>query len=173
MSIRYPKTNLEKFDRAVAPLELGKSEVFEWGDDVMLVGYGTLLGECVRAAETLRLEGISVGVINARFVKPLDRETLTRAIDQTRLVVTVEEGTLEGGFGSAVLEAANAAGLPASNVDPPRPARPLRRTRRARRTACRTRPGRRGHLPQRAAGDGDGRPVRRDAAACGRERVGK
>jgi 1-deoxy-D-xylulose-5-phosphate synthase len=70
----------------------------------------------VRAAETLRQQGISVGVINARFVKPLDRETLTRALDHARLVVTVEEGTLEGGFGSAVLEAANAAGLPATNV---------------------------------------------------------
>ena len=116
VSIRYPKASLEKFDRAVAPMELGKSEILEWGDDVILVAYGTLLGECVRAAETLRLEGISVGVINARFVKPLDRDTLIRAIDQTRLVVTVEEGTLEGGFGSAVLEAANAAGLPASNV---------------------------------------------------------
>jgi 1-deoxy-D-xylulose-5-phosphate synthase len=116
VSIRYPKASLEKFDRAVAPIELGKSEVLEWGDDAILVAYGTLLGECMRAAETLRLEGISVGVINARFVKPLDRETLIRAIDQTRLVVTVEEGTLEGGFGSAVLEAANAAGLPASNV---------------------------------------------------------
>ena len=116
VSIRYPKASLERFDREIAPMELGKSEILEWGDDVILVAYGTLLGECVRAAETLRLEGISVGVINARFVKPLDRDTLIRAIDQTRLVVTVEEGTLEGGFGSAVLEAANAAGLPASNV---------------------------------------------------------
>ena len=116
VSIRYPKASLERRERAVAPLELGKSEVIEWGDDAILVAYGTLLGECLRAAETLRREGISVGVINARFVKPLDRETLARAIDQTRLVVTVEEGTLEGGFGSAVLEAANAAGLSASNV---------------------------------------------------------
>jgi 1-deoxy-D-xylulose-5-phosphate synthase len=116
VSIRYPKASLEKRERAVAPIELGKSEVIEWGDDVILVAYGTLLGECLRAAETLRRDGISVGVINARFVKPLDRETLGRAIDQTRLVVTVEEGTLEGGFGSAVLEAANAAGLSASNV---------------------------------------------------------
>ncbi len=116
VSIRYPKASLERFDRVVAPMELGKSEILEWGDDVILVAYGTLLVECMQAAKTLRLEGISVGVINARFVKPLDRETLIRAIDQTRLVVTVEEGTLEGGFGSAVLEAANAAGLPASNV---------------------------------------------------------
>jgi 1-deoxy-D-xylulose-5-phosphate synthase len=55
-------------------------------------------------------------VINARFVKPLDRTTLLRAVEESSLVVTVEEGTLEGGFGSALLEAANAAGLSSRNV---------------------------------------------------------
>src|SRR5262249_20587281 len=65
---------------------------------------------CVKAAEQLRKEGLDVGVINARFAKPLDKTTILRALEETSLVVTVEEGTLEGGFGSAVLEAANAAG---------------------------------------------------------------
>jgi 1-deoxy-D-xylulose-5-phosphate synthase len=64
----------------------------------------------------LRQEGLEVGVINARFAKPLDRATLLKAVEELPLVVTVEEGTLEGGFGSAVLEAANAAGLDARNV---------------------------------------------------------
>ena len=160
VSIRYPKANLEKVDRAVAPLELGQAEVYEWGDDVMLVAYGTLFPTCVKAAETLRAEGCAVGVINARFVKPLDRETLLKAVDEMPLVVTVEEGTLEGGFGSAVLEAANAAGLDA---------RPTWSA-----WACRTASSNTasaancwptwawtptGICAQRAAGDGDGRPA--------------
>ncbi len=68
------------------------------------------------AAERLRQEGLSVGVINARFAKPLDKQTLIRAIEDVPQVITVEEGTLEGGFGSAVLEAANEAGLDTRNV---------------------------------------------------------
>jgi 1-deoxy-D-xylulose-5-phosphate synthase len=115
-SLRYPKANLEKIERAVTPIELGQAEVLDWGDDVILVAYGTLLSACVKAAEVLRQEGLSVGVVNARFVKPLDRGTLLKAVDEASLVVTLEEGTLEGGFGSALLEAANAAGLSASNV---------------------------------------------------------
>ena len=57
-----------------------------------------------------------MGVINARFVKPLDRETILRAVAESGFVVTVEEGTLVGGFGSAVLEAANAAGLRTDHI---------------------------------------------------------
>jgi 1-deoxy-D-xylulose-5-phosphate synthase len=105
-SLRYPKANLEKVERAITPIELGTAEVLDWGDDVILIAYGTLLSNCVKAAEVLRQEGVSVGVVNARFVKPLDRTTIVKAIDEAALVVTVEEGTLEGGFGSAVLEAA-------------------------------------------------------------------
>jgi 1-deoxy-D-xylulose-5-phosphate synthase len=111
VSMRYPKANLEKVERAVAPVELGQAEVHEWGEDVMLIAYGTLFPTCVKAADRLRGDGLSVGVINARFVKPLDRTTLLKAVEQVPLVVSVEEGTLEGGFGSALLEAANGAGL--------------------------------------------------------------
>ncbi len=115
-SMRYPKASLEKVDRAVAPLELGQAEIYEWATDGMLVAFGSLFPTCVKAAERLRAEGIEVGVINARFAKPLDRATLLKAVEELPLVVTVEEGTLEGGFGSAVLEAANAAGLDTRNV---------------------------------------------------------
>jgi 1-deoxy-D-xylulose-5-phosphate synthase len=115
-ALRYPKTKAERIDRQVAPVELGQAEVVEWGDDGMLVAYGSLLGACVRAAARLRGEGIDVGVINARFAKPLDAGTMLRAIEHCGFVVTVEEGALQGGFGSAVLEAANAAGLPTAHV---------------------------------------------------------
>src|SRR5207244_6121460 len=99
-----------------APLELGQAEIYEWDPDGVLIAYGTLFTNCVKAAEKLREEGISIGVINARFAKPLDRQTLLRAVEELPLVVTVEEGTLEGGFGSALLEAANAAGLDTRNI---------------------------------------------------------
>ena len=115
-SLRYPKTNLEKIERGVAPMELGRAEVLEWGDDVIIIAMGTLLSNCVKAAEKLRAEGLEVGVINARFCKPLDRATILRAIEEASVVITVEEGTLEGGFGSAVLEAASTAGVDARNV---------------------------------------------------------
>jgi 1-deoxy-D-xylulose-5-phosphate synthase len=115
-ALRYPKANLEKVERGVAPLELGQAEIFEWGSDGVLVAYGSLFPTCVQAAERLRQDGLEVGVINARFAKPLDRQTLLRAVEHLPLVVTVEEGTLEGGFGSALLEAANAAGLDTRHV---------------------------------------------------------
>ncbi len=116
VSLRYPKANLEKVDRPATPIELGQAEVLEWGEDVCLVAYGTLFPACVKAAERLREEGLSVGVINARFCKPIDRTTLLKAVEEVGLVVTVEEGTLEGGFGSVLLEAANGAGLDTRNI---------------------------------------------------------
>jgi 1-deoxy-D-xylulose-5-phosphate synthase len=116
-SLRYPKASLEKVDRSPTPVELGQAEVYDWGADGALVAYGTLFPTCVKAAEKLRQEdGLHLGVINARFVKPLDRTTLLKAVEELPVVVTVEEGTLEGGFGSALLEAANAAGLGGSNI---------------------------------------------------------
>ena len=118
VSVRYPKANLETVQRTEdpTPIELGKAEVIDWGEDGCFVAFGTLLSNCAAAAKKLKAEGIHMGVINARFVKPLDKETMVRAIETLPLVVTVEEGTLEGGFGSAVLEAANAAGLDTRNV---------------------------------------------------------
>jgi 1-deoxy-D-xylulose-5-phosphate synthase len=115
-ALRYPKANLEKVERAATPIELGQAEVYDWGDDGVLVAYGSLFPTCVKAAERLREEGLNFGVINARFAKPLDRATLLRAVEELPLVVTVEEGTLEGGFGSALLEATNAAGLDGRNI---------------------------------------------------------
>ncbi len=115
-ALRYPKASLEKVDRGLAPIELGQAEIYEWATDGMLIAYGSLFPACVKAAERLRGEGLEIGVINARFVKPLDKTILLKAVEDLPLVVTVEEGTLEGGFGSALLEAANAAGLETSNV---------------------------------------------------------
>jgi 1-deoxy-D-xylulose-5-phosphate synthase len=99
-----------------APVEFGKSEVLSWSDEGAIVCCGALLADCLEAAERLREEGIRVGVVNARFAKPLDGETLRRAVRDCDFVVTVEESALVGGFGSAVLELAAEAGLDTSRV---------------------------------------------------------
>ena len=116
VSIRYPKSTAERFDRPLAPIELGRAEVIEWGHDGMFIAFGTLLSACIKAAETLRGEGLDVGVINARFAKPLDTETIVRALESCSFVLTVEEGCLMGGFGSAVVEAATDAGIATNHV---------------------------------------------------------
>ena len=116
VSLRYPKATVEKLDRDVAPVELGRAEVIDWGHDGVIVACGSMLGTCVKAAARLREEGLDVGVINARFIKPLDTDTILRAVESCGFVLTVEEGALMGGFGSAVLEAAVDAGLPAGNI---------------------------------------------------------
>lgn len=115
-AIRYPKAAAIELDRPPAPLELGRSEVLSWGVDGCLVACGALLPRCVEAAEQLREAGLEVGVINARFLKPLDTETILKAVRECGFVVTVEEAALAGGFGSAVLEAAADAGVDASHV---------------------------------------------------------
>jgi 1-deoxy-D-xylulose-5-phosphate synthase len=110
-SMRYPKAPLEKVTRDFAPVELGRSEVVEDGDDGAFVVFGTLMPAAVQAAHKLREEGLNVAVVNARFAKPLDRETILPLVERMPFVITVEEGTLQGGFGSAVLEACNAEGI--------------------------------------------------------------
>jgi 1-deoxy-D-xylulose-5-phosphate synthase len=117
VALRYPRANLDIIERDVQPVELGQAEILEWETDGMLLACGAMVGTCLRVADRLRnVYGLRVGVVNARFVKPIDRETIGKAIEECGFVLTVEEGCLMGGFGSAVLEAANDAGLPTSHV---------------------------------------------------------
>jgi len=115
-AIRYPKEAAQPIPRDVAPVELGKAEVLRAGCDGTLVACGTLLAACMKAAERLADERLEVGVINARFVKPLDTATILNAIENSPFVITVEEGALMGGFGSAVLEAASDAALESVHI---------------------------------------------------------
>jgi 1-deoxy-D-xylulose-5-phosphate synthase len=115
-AIRYPKATAETPARDTCPLEYGRAEVVRWGADGMLLACGTLLGNCLKAAVLLCDEGFDVGVINARFVKPLDTQTMLRAIENCPAVLTVEEAALMTGFGSAVLEACGDAGISAAHV---------------------------------------------------------
>jgi 1-deoxy-D-xylulose-5-phosphate synthase len=110
-SIRYPKATANTFERPKQPIELGKSEMIRSGTDGApvdgaIVACGAMLQQSLEAAEVLRKEGIDVAVVNARFIKPLDNEMLEKLFTDCRFIVTVEEGALAGGFGSAVLELA-------------------------------------------------------------------
>jgi len=116
VSMRYPKATAESVARPAVPVESGRAEVYRWGTDGMFLAFGSLFPACARAAERLEAEGLDVGVINARFLRPLDTAVLQQALEETGFVITVEESTLCGGFGSAVLEAANEAGLPTDRI---------------------------------------------------------
>ena len=115
VAIRYPKATVENHGGQRPPIELGRSETLAEGHDGLVVACGTLLGEALAAAAELRAEGLDLTVINARFVKPLDPTILER-IEAAPWTVTLEENVLQTGFGSAVLEAVNDAGLPAGMI---------------------------------------------------------
>ena len=101
--------------REVQPIQVGKGEILREGSRVALIGYGTGVGKALGAADILAEGGLEVTVADARFAKPLDRELLARLAAEHDLLVTVEEGVLQGGFGSAVWES-----LSEGTVDLPR-----------------------------------------------------
>lgn len=103
--IRYPKASALELEHTPAPVEIGKAEWIREGDDGTIVAYGAMLEQAIAAAEKLEGE-LSVGVVNARFVKPIDHEMVSRSLADGRFAVTLEEGTIVGGFGSAFLESA-------------------------------------------------------------------
>ena len=105
VAIRYPKDNIPDAGLINSPLQLGKAELLREGKDVVIVALGAMVAPGILAAELLAKSGMEVGVVNARFVKPLDVELLKKISAQAKFIFTVEEGVLEGGFGSAVSEA--------------------------------------------------------------------
>ncbi len=105
-AIRYPRGNGVGVDISEAPkqLEIGKAEILRDGGEIAIIAYGSMVYPAVEAAENLEKDGIEATVINARFVKPLDAELILALAQSKRLLVTVEEAYLAGGFGSAVIE---------------------------------------------------------------------
>ncbi|MDO9289633.1 MAG: 1-deoxy-D-xylulose-5-phosphate synthase, partial [Thermodesulfovibrionales bacterium] len=88
-------------------LELGKAEILKEGSDVALIAIGNVVHPALGAAERLEKEGIKASVINARFIKPLDKELILTMALKTKRIITIEENMIAGGFGSAVLEYLN------------------------------------------------------------------
>jgi 1-deoxy-D-xylulose-5-phosphate synthase len=92
-------------------LEIGRGEVLMDGDDLAVIAVGVTVYPAVEASRLLAEKGIRATVINARFVKPLDRELILKAASRTGVLLTVEENALAGGFGSAILELLESAGM--------------------------------------------------------------
>jgi 1-deoxy-D-xylulose-5-phosphate synthase len=112
-AVRYPRGAGfgVPLDPEVKPLPIGEAELLRDGDDLAVVAYGTLVHPALEAANELAGDGVSVAVLNARFVKPLDATRIVALAKRARALVTVEEAAGQGGFGSAVLEALAAAGV--------------------------------------------------------------
>ncbi|HET7686294.1 MAG TPA: 1-deoxy-D-xylulose-5-phosphate synthase [Candidatus Limnocylindria bacterium] len=113
ISLHYPRDAGEDLpDRTGEPLEIGRGEVLRTGDDLLLVGFGPIVQRLRRVAETLAAEdGVEATVVNARWAKPLDETLIAEHAAGKRLVVTAEESAAMGGFGDAVLDALNRAGI--------------------------------------------------------------
>lgn len=105
-AIRYPKEDIpeEKVSPPYKKFEIGKAEILREGPDGVLLAYGAMVCRCMLAAEKLSEKGVEVTVVNARFAKPLDNELILRLVRNNKLILTVEDHVLMGGFGSAVLE---------------------------------------------------------------------
>jgi 1-deoxy-D-xylulose-5-phosphate synthase len=109
VALRYPRGEGVgvPLPRAIAPIGIGRGEVVREGDRVAIVGYGTGVQKGLEAADLLAEGGLEVTVADARFAKPLDEDLLGSLAAEHELIVTVEEGVLAGGFGSAVWECLN------------------------------------------------------------------
>ncbi len=106
MAIRYPRdfTPEEKLSAGIKPVPIGKGEILRQGKAGLILSIGSMVYPSLEAAEDLAGEGISVEVINARFVKPLDESLIVEAVKRNKNVLIVEEHSFIGGLGSAVLE---------------------------------------------------------------------
>jgi len=111
-AIRYPRgAGLGvPMDPEIKALPVGEAELLRDGEDVGLIAFGTRVHPALEAADALGASGHTTAVLNARFVKPLDREKILRLAERCHVLVTVEEHAAMGGFGSAVLELLAAAG---------------------------------------------------------------
>lgn len=97
--IRYPRggEGVEKFEQH-KNIELGKSEIIKEGKDLTIVAIGKMVDRAQNVAKLLAKENIDAEVINARFLKPLDKETILKSVEKTKNVVTIEDGLIEGGL---------------------------------------------------------------------------
>jgi len=121
VAIRYPRGEVigMKIEKTLKPLEFGKSRTLRQGNDGVIIGVGPLIYRAMLAAEQLAANGKEISVIDARFVKPLDTETILEEGKRTGRVLTVEENVLGGGFGSAVKEVLSETGIPVRSIGIP------------------------------------------------------
>ena len=105
IAIRYPRGGEEKTKFLThKSIEKGKAEILKEGADVSIIAIGKMVAKAQNIAEILESKGIDAEVINARFIKPLDKETIIKSIEKTENVITIEDGTIEGGLGTVIEE---------------------------------------------------------------------
>jgi 1-deoxy-D-xylulose-5-phosphate synthase len=112
-AIRYPRGVIKGTPIKPEPqlIEIGKAEVIADGTDVVLIGLGTLFEMAERAKVLLEAEGLSVALINPRFIKPLDADVIQTYAKKCKVVCTLEDHVLFHGFGAAVIENLHDAGI--------------------------------------------------------------
>ncbi len=113
VAIRYPRGASVgvKIDKQIQPLKIGQSEILARGDDLLIIAIGRGVIDAMTAYRRLSNENINATVVNSRFVKPVDTETLLPLVKKIQRIITVEENVRMGGFGSAVLESLTDAGV--------------------------------------------------------------
>ncbi len=106
IALRYPRGSAEgiPLDQELKPLTIGKGQVLIKGDDLVIFAIGNMANEAVTAANLLKKENILATVVDCRFVKPLDKELILSLASKIPYLLSIEENTLQGGFGSAILE---------------------------------------------------------------------
>ncbi|MBT3715691.1 MAG: 1-deoxy-D-xylulose-5-phosphate synthase [Deltaproteobacteria bacterium] len=111
-AIRYPRGNTANpGENDCSQLEFGKAQILRKGEDIALFAIGLMVDIAEQTADLLEKDGYSVAVVNARFVKPLDGDVIVRLGKEVQLLVSLEENTIHGGFGSGVLETLSANGI--------------------------------------------------------------
>ncbi len=116
IAIRYPRDVIPEPVAPPEPFTLGQSRIIKEGKDVILLAYGALVSNAIQASEILAEKNIDAGVISARFAKPIDENLLKSILNSEKLITLIEDHSKAGGFGSAVFEFANRAGLPINNI---------------------------------------------------------
>ena len=112
LAIRYPRGNTAELDEKKIPqIEYGKAHVLRKGQDVALFAVGSMVDTAEKVADLLEEKGYSTAVVNARFVKPLDGNVVVQFAEKVKLLVSLEENTIHGGFGSGVLETLSEQGI--------------------------------------------------------------
>jgi len=117
-AVRYPRGVAlgVELDETLKTVPVGTGEILREGRDLTLLAYGSMVSVALAAADELSRRGISCGVANARFAKPLDMELLTKLASSCPRILTLEEHLAIGGFGAGVVEAFHAAGLPTEGL---------------------------------------------------------
>lgn len=104
-AIKYSRGEaLHLYEDCGEEIQYGKGQILKNGKDAVILSVGNMISETVRAVDILEGQGYQIGIVNPRFIKPMDEKMLDQLAEEYELIVTVEEGMLNGGFGSMVMQ---------------------------------------------------------------------